>query len=164
MLALIYKTTKPQVHNLEILTVMSTSQCTGIISTFAKVYINVTDYRCFSSFRILHITSESKMLPLCMSTEYHQDVFRNLRIPQENLLIQKVTYTNWSNQDHPFAQCNKTTYITITPLFLSHLNAGPKTKKLKENTTGISTRRVCLQESTEKQTEGQHKAIAAPNM
>jgi len=42
MLALIYKTTKPQVHNLEILTVMSTSQSTGIISTFAEVYTKVT--------------------------------------------------------------------------------------------------------------------------
>lgn len=41
-LALIYKTTKPQVHNLEILTVMSTSQSTGITSAFAKVYTNVT--------------------------------------------------------------------------------------------------------------------------
>jgi hypothetical protein len=99
-----------------------------------------------------------------MSKQYHQDVFRNLHIPPENLLIQKVTYTHWSHQDHPFAQCNKSTYGTITPLFLSHLNAGPKTKKLKENTTGIITRRVCLQESTEKQTEGQHKAIAALNM
>ena len=42
MLALIYKTTKPQVHNLEILTVMSTSQSIGITSTFANVYTNVT--------------------------------------------------------------------------------------------------------------------------
>jgi len=98
-----------------------------------------------------------------MSKQYHQDVFRNLHIPPENLLIQKVTYTHWSYQDHPFAKCNKSTYVTIIPLFLSYLNTGPKTKKLKENTTGI-TRRVCSQESTEKETEGQHKAIAAPNM
>jgi len=79
-----------------------------------------------------------------------------------------------------FVQRNKSTSVTITPLFLSHLNAGPKTKKLKGNTIGIIsrrvclqesteklgiiTRRVCLQESTEKQTEGQHKAMTAPNM
>jgi hypothetical protein len=72
------------------------------------------------------------MLPLCMSKQYHQDVFQNLHIPPENLLIQKVTYTHWSYQDHPFAKCNKSTYVTITPLFLSYLNTGPKTKKLKK--------------------------------
>jgi hypothetical protein len=85
-------------------------------------------------------------------------------IPPENLLIQKVTYSHLSYQDHPFAQCNKSIYTTITPIFLSYLNTGPKTKKLKENTTGIITRRVCSQENTEKQTEKQHKAMAAPNM
>jgi len=69
------------------------------------------------------------MLPLCMSKEYDQDVFRNLHIPPENLLIQKVKYTHWSCQDHPFAQCNKSTSVTITPLFISHLNAGPKNKE-----------------------------------
>lgn len=42
MLALIYKTTKPQVHNLETITVVSNSQSVGIISTFVEVYTNVT--------------------------------------------------------------------------------------------------------------------------
>lgn len=42
LLALIYKTIKPQVHNLETITVMSNSQSTGIISTFAEVDTNVT--------------------------------------------------------------------------------------------------------------------------
>jgi len=80
--------------------------------------------------------SKSNIYPLVMSGS--------------SICTMQQIHLNLYNATNPlkFVQCNKSTPVTITPLFLLHLNAGPKTK-LKGNTIGITTRRVCLQESTE---------------